>query len=1145
MPKRKRGSGGTPGTGECETNVAGKSERAEKHPFVAQRSGDGNIPDVRRPHAFVGVGASAGGLEAFVGLLSHVSPSNGIAYVLVQHLDPAHQSMLPEILEREGNIPVISATDGLHVEADHAYVIPPGSSMTIVDGTLRIVSTDRSRGVQTVIDHFLVSLADVHGSDAIAVVLSGSGSDGAAGIESVKEHGGITIAQDPRSAQFDGMPRAAIETGCVDFVLTPEQIGEELTLIARHLAEDQRSTALAPAGDGDIERILLMLRSRTGADFRGYRRATVHRRILRQMLAQRARTHADYLEYLRSHPEDLDTLQYDLLIGVTHFFRDPEVFTALKESAFPAMMAGRPADSPIRVWVAGCSSGEEAYSFAIALSEFREETNTTDVGIQVFATDLSEAAIARARKGLYPTSIESDVSSERLSRFFTREDGGYRVTREVRDLCVFATQNLVRDPPFSQLDVISCRNVLIYFEPALQKLLIPMFNYALKPSGILVLGAAESVGQGTDYFVALDKRQRIFRPQVGPRPPMDAGRVAEIFPLSHERVPRERVMQHSTPDSIRQDADRAVLSRVGLPGVVINDRLEITQFRGDTSAVMQHSAGVASLHVYKLVRPEILPRLRTAIETARASYDVVREQRIELGEGDEVRYFDMEVIPFRSGQMRDRYFVILFARDESAAAAPEGVQRRNRGRARRAPKADARPTREVTSLRDELAETKRYLQDVIEQYEGANEELRAANEELQSSLEELQSKGEELETTKEEVQSTNEELTTVNDELRHRNRELAAASADLMNVFASTKIPIVIVDGSLAVRRYTPAAEQVVKIIPTDVGRPLTDLRLRVPLPDLEARIAATLATLTVDQVDVKDDQGRWWSLTIRPYLTVDRKVDGAVLAFSDIDVIKRLSQSTENTSEERRLALVEKEAARMAAHDANVAKTSFLTHLSHDLRTPLTAISGYADLLDLLVHGPLTAGQQPDVTRIKRSASYLLGLVTDILNFAKFEAGATQLIITPVSVESAVSTLEAVVEPLLHAKGLQWEHGECETYVLADAERLQEILQNLTTNAIKFTSAGGITVQCRATGTTVTIAVRDTGVGIPPDHVDRIFEPFVQVARTYTNTPNGGVGLGLAISRSLARAMGGDITVESTLGGGSTFELTLPRVPD
>jgi len=1101
-------------------------------------------PDETRPPPIVGIGASAGGLESFVRLVSHLAKDSGLAYVLVQHLDPVHESMLSEILARSGSIPVIGAVDGVRVEADHAYVIPPNASMTVTDGHLRVARGERARGVRTVIDGFFQSLAAAHRSEAVGVILSGAGSDGSVGIEAIKEHGGITLAQDPLSAQFPSMPESAIATGCIDFVLSPEQIAEQLSLIARHLCLRPGSAADATE-DGDVQKILVMLRSRTGADFRSYRRATVHRRVLRRMLAHRRETLAEYLEHLRSHPDELDALYHDLLIGVTRFFRDPETFAALQKSAFPEMMKERPADAPIRVWVAGCSSGEEAYSLAITLLEFLEGTGAADTAIHVFATDLSEVAIARARAGLYPETIEADVSSDRLSRFFIREDGGYRVIRRVRDLCVFATQNIVRDPPFSQLDLISCRNVLIYFDAALQERVIPMFNFALRPNGMLVLGAAESVGASSEYFTAFDKRHRIFRPQTNPRRVLPVDRIGGVFPLPRAGIVSERPADRPPPDAIRQDADRAVLERFGPPGVVINERLEITQFRGDTTGFVQHTAGVASLQLLKLARPELLPRLRAAIESVRASGDVVREEQIALRDGDTVRHVAVEVVPFRSGGTRERFFVVLF---DGAKSSPVGLTATAKGSGRRRKPAgavhaaDTEAVHELTALREELAEAKRYLQDVIEQYEGANEELRAANEEIQSNNEELQSTTEELETTKEEVQSTNEELTTVNEELRHRNRELAAASADLANVFASTQIPIVIVDGNLMVRRFTPVAERVITVIPTDVGRPLGDLRLRVGLPDLEARVAAAIGSLEFGQVDVQDDQERWWSLTIRPYLTVDRKVDGAVLVFTDIDVSKRYGQRAEETSEGRRMLLVEAEAARAEADAANLAKASFLANMSHDLRTPLNAISGYADLLELLVHGPLTTGQANDVARIRRSARYLLSLINDILNFARVEAGTSDLQIETLAVDDAVGSLEAMVYPQLHARGLSFEHGDCHAFVRADREKLVQILLNLMTNAIKFTPSGGIAIRCRAADSIVIIEVVDTGAGIPADQLDRIFEPFIQVNRSLTSVDNDGVGLGLAISRDLARAMGGDLTVRSTLGHGSTFALALPR---
>ncbi len=1096
-----------------------------------------------RPPPIVGIGASAGGLAPLVELMSHLARNSGLSYVIVQHLDPAHESALSEILSRAGSIPVINAEDGVLLEADHAYVIPPNTSMTVTDGHLRVRQAEKRRGAHTVIDGFFQSLAQVHQGEAVGVILSGSGSDGSRGVEAIKERGGITLAQDPQTAQFPSMPENAIATRCVDFVLVPEQIADQLSRIGRHFAK-QPVADPAPSDDDDVQKILLMLRGRTGADFRSYRRATVHRRILRRMLAHRKSSHADYLEHLRSQPNDLDELYADLLIGVTRFFRDPDAFAALRDSAFPEMMKERDVDAPIRVWVAGCSTGEEAYSIAIALLEFIEQSGAPATPITIFGTDLSAVSIARARAGFYPDSIAADVSAERLSRYFSLEDGGYRVTRRVRDLCVFATQNIVRDPPFSQLDLISCRNVLIYFEPSLQERVMPMFNYALKPNGLLFLGAAESIGASTDYFAPLNKRHRVFRPRANAPRVTEVERTPHVYPALRGVSARLQLPERAPRDAVRSDADRAVLAHVGPPGLVINNRLEITQFRGDTSAFVRHTSGTASLHLFKLVRTEFLSRLRAAIDAARVSQSVVREEQIALRDEQEVLYVTVLVVPFRSGDGREQFFVVLFEQTEGSELVLPPVVKpaRNGKRTAKQGAADIAQANELAALQRELIDAKRILQDVIEQYEGANEELRAANEEIQSSNEELQSTGEELETTKEEVQSTNEELTTVNDELRHRNRELAAASADLSNVFASTEIPILIVDAELALRRFTPVSERVVKIIPTDIGRPLGDLRLRIELDDLEERVASVIDTLEDAQTDVCDVDGRWWSLTIRPYFTVDRTVDGAVMVFTDIDESKRYGQQMEVTSEHRRMLLEEAESARADAFAANAAKTSFLASMSHDLRTPLNAISGYADILELLVHGSLTAKQEQDVARIKRSARYLLSLINDILNFAKVESGTLRLEIQDVVIEDAVTSLELMLEPLLRANGLSFQHDDCEGAVRADPEKLQQVLINLSTNAIKFTRAGGLVVGSAYTADAVTITVSDTGVGIQEHQLERIFEPFIQVGRSLTNVSHEGVGLGLAISRDLARAMGGDLTVRSTFGVGTTFSLSLPR---
>jgi two-component system CheB/CheR fusion protein len=1137
MPKRTRARGPTPPHGAD----------ADSLPAPA-------LEDVRQlPHndspPIVGIGASAGGLDAFTRLIGHLPPDTGLAYVLVQHLDPSHESMLAELLARSASVPVTQAVDGMKLEANKAYVIPPNTTMTVNDGHLRLVGRAKADKPHLPVDAFLQSLAEVHGSGAIGVILSGAGSDGSRGIEAIKSEGGITIAQDPGSARFPSMPLSAVATGYVDFVLPPEAIAAQLTTLGRHVGGNstarQAAEPMPPDEAEQLNKILLTLRNRTGVDFRQYRRGTVQRRILRRMLLHRQDTHQEYLAHLRANPPELDALYDDLLIGVTSFFRDPDAFEALQRDGFAAMMTGRSPDRPIRVWVAGCSGGEEAYSVAIVLLEFLG-TAARDSAIQIFATDLSETAITRARAGLYPEGIASVVSPERLQRFFVEDAGGYRISKAVRDLCVFSRQNIVRDPPFSHLDLITCRNVLIYLDPALQRRVFPIFHYALEPNGLLLLGSAESVGSATDLFVPLDKRHKIFRRRPALGRPLDI----ELSVAAHEVTApqRARVSLTATTSAteVQQEADRLILARYAPGGVVVNDRLEILQFRGRTSGFLEHPPGAASLELLKLVRAELVAPLRTAIQTARSEGQRVGEHGIAVRDGSLVRQVAFEVIPFRVDSSGGRYFIVTFqdepdppvtllpSKSETAESAPA-----SRGEARR-----------IRELREELATLRRYVQSVVEEHEAATEELRAASEEVQSSNEELQSTNEELETTKEEIQSTNEELETVNEELRHRNRELHALSSDLANVLAGTYLPIVMVGADLRLRRFTPAAERVMKVIPTDLGRPLEDLKLRVDVPDLIERILTTIETLAITEMEVADDEGRWWALTIRPYQTVDRKVDGAVLVFADVDASKQYGARMAEASEARRQLLVtsevarsEADAARQAAELANRAKSGFLASMSHDLRTPLNAIAGYTDLLALGVRGPVTETQAVDLERIKRSTRHLLSLINDILNFVRIEEGHVEFRIEDVPLDAIVAELEDMMGPQFRAKSITLAHTGCDAIVRADSDRLRQVLLNLLTNAVKFTGEGGrVDVICSESDAAVTIEVRDTGVGISPHDLQRIFEPFVQVNRSLTSITPDGIGLGLAISRDLARGMGADLTVESVPGKGSRFALTLPR---
>ena len=1098
----------------------------------------------------VGVGASAGGLEAFSRLIGDLPANTGLAYVLVQHLDPRHESMLAELLGRTTAVPVTQATDGLKIEADHAYVIPPNATMTVADGHLRLVQRAPTGGPHLSIDAFLCSLAEVRGPGAIGVILSGAGSDGSRGIEAIKLEGGITMAQDPATARYASMPTSAMETGYVDFILSPEEIAVELTKIGSHIAERAAPPVLGgnqvPDTSDAVNRILVALRNRTSVDFRGYRRETVGRRILRRMLVHRQDTHQSYLEYLRGNPDEIDALYDDLLIGVTSFFRDPETFETLQRDHFPAMLAGHAPGRPIRVWVAGCAGGEETYSIAIALLETLGEA-AAETPIQIFATDLSEKSIAKARAGLYPDGIETTVSAERLRRFFTREETGYRIHKSVRDLCVFSRHDIVRDPPFAHLDLITCRNVLIYLETGTQQRVFPIFHYALDPNGLLLLGTAESVGAAVELFVALDSRHRIFGRRASASRLVDLELTVPAFDASKRGSGRVALVPEASPSELETEADRLALGHYAPPGVVVNDRLEVLQFRGRTGEFLEHPAGRASLNLLALVRPALATTIRTVIQAARLSGQPESQKDVVITQGPTRQWYSVDVMPFRLASAPGQYFLVNVTQSNPAADASPPSAGRSRGPRSR------RSEEKSTALRDELEALRRYVHVMTEEYEALNEELRAANEEVLSSNEELQSTNEELETTKEEIQAANEELSTVNEELRHRNGELSALSSDLANVLAATQVPVIIVGSDLRVRRLTPAASRVMKVIATDVGRPLGDIKLRVPIDDLEVRIACTIQTLEVHTANVRDEDGRWWDLTIRPYQTPDRKVDGAVLVFGDVDASTRRGDRMAEISAARGELLASSESAReiaetakVAAETANEAKSRFLTSMSHDLRTPLNAIAGYTDLLELGIRGPVTNEQHADFTRIKRSTRHLLSLINDILNFAKLEAGHVDFRVEDVAIDAVLAEVDEMMTSQFRQKSILVERVGCSALVRADPDRLRQILVNLLTNASKFTPAGGrVQIVCGTGNDGVTVEVLDTGIGIAPESLQRIFEPFVQVDRSLTSVDRDGVGLGLAISRDLARAMNGDLTAESVLGEGSRFVLTLPRVTE
>jgi len=882
-----------------------------------------------KPFCIVGVGASAGGLEAFTKLLEYLPTDTGMGFVLVQHLDPAHESALTQLLTRATSMPVREIIHNLTVKPDQVYIIPPNANLSIARGVLKLHPRQPSGKGQRSIDLFFESLAQDQRQRAVGVVLSGTASDGTLGLEAIKAEGGITIAQD-ESAKYDSMPRGAIAAGCVDFVLSPENIAKELVRIAKHpyvaghsrrpQQRGQRQEVGKPVAlsekEGGLKKVLLLLRNHSGADFSLYKGSTIQRRIGRRMVLNKLHTFEAYAGFLRGNPKELDALYADVLISVTDFFRNPQSFEVLQQKVFPKLCQGR-RDDPLRVWAPGCSTGQEAYSIAMSFVEFSDRIPRVPK-LQVFATDLNEAVLDKARQGLYPKPLLAEVSPERLRRFFAEEQGGYRVRKALREVVVFARQNLLSDPPFSRLDLISCRNLLIYLEPELQKKLLPAFHYALKPGGFLFLGASESIGGFGDLFEARDKTHKIYsrKPGLSPafRLPIPQTHPWADLPLAASR-PVEGSLGAGSPGghaglNAPREAERLLLDRFAPAGVLINAELQVLQFHGSTGPYLEPPTGTASFNLLKMARAGLMLPLRAAIAKARKENKVTRREGVRVTQNGGTRTVNLEVIPLKN--LRERCFLVLFEKERSSAQRSpreaEGSSRAPLPASRVAGAGSPAPARRIGELERELAETRDYLQALQEQQAAANEELQASSEEAQSANEELQSINEELETSKEELESTNEELATVNDEMGSRNLELTRLNNDLNNLQVSIHTAVLLLGRDLSIRRFTPQAEKAFNLRATDVGRPLGDLKCELVFPEagrvrdgaprsadssleLEALVRETVDTLSERERELRDKDGRWYLLRARPYMTFDNKIDGAVLVLVDIDALKRSEQ--------------------------------------------------------------------------------------------------------------------------------------------------------------------------------------------------------------------------------------------------------------
>jgi len=827
----------------------------------------------------VGIGASAGGLEALELFLSRVPEKSGLAFVIVQHLDPTRQGIMPELLQRTTGMKVLQVKDRTKVQQDCVYVIPPNKDMTILHGVLHLLEPATSRGLRLPIDFFLRSLAQDRQEHSIGVILSGMGSDGTLGLRAIKEKAGVVLVQDPATAKFNGMPRSAIDAGLADIVAPVDELpGRIMAYLKRAPLVRTTDVTLEDKTQSGLEKAIVLLRAHNGHDFSPYKQNTFYRRIERRMGIHQIDKIADYIRYLQENSQELDLLFKELLIGVTSFFRDPAAWEELRESVIPALLASRPPGQALRAWVPGCSTGEEAYSLAMvfkeAIGKLKPAKNLT---LNVFATDLDKDAIDKARAGVYPTNITADVSPERLSRFFAKVEHGYRVAAEIREMVVFAPQSLIMDPPFTKLDFLSCRNLMIYLTAEMQKKLIPLFHYSLRPGGILFLGSAETVGGFTDLFESLGRKTRLYRrtETATPAEPID-------FPSAFtRRLPAgtETPLEMKTPLSLQSFADKLVLDHYSAPAVLVNDKGNILYVSGRTGDYLEPAAGKANWNIFVMAREGLRYELTEAFQKALRQKEpvVLKGLRIETNHGG--HFVNLTLQRLKEPEALRGLVMIVFAE------APAPLETKAPGRSRKTPDRSARQT----ELEQKYQQVCMELQTTREEMQSSQEELRSTNEEMQSTNEELQSTNEELTTSKEEMQSLNEELQTVNAELQARVDELSRSNNDMKNLLNSTDIATLFLDNDLKVRRFTTQATKIVKLIAGDVGRPITDLASDLLYPELVTDAREVLEKLGIAEKPISARDGRWYTVRIMPYRTLEDRIDGVVITFADITAAKTL----------------------------------------------------------------------------------------------------------------------------------------------------------------------------------------------------------------------------------------------------------------
>lgn len=1094
----------------------------------------------------VAIGASAGGLEAMMELLKYLPSDTGMAFIYVQHLSPDHKSMLTEILSKKTSMIVQEIDDMDKIKPDNVFVIPYNKDIEVTDGHIKLIPRSGS-SVAISIDILFSSLAEAQKERVIGIILSGSASDGTVGMKVIKQEGGLTFAQDD-SAKFTSMPHSAIAAGAVDFTLSPKEIAQELARLSKHpliktVGVKNGEEELIEDNNPDLKNILTQLHTATGVDFNAYKMNTIKRRIIRRMLLYKLTLLKDYAKMLAKKKEEIDILYQDLLINVTSFFRDTDTHKYLKETLFPKLIKRKKSGEALRIWVPACATGEEAYSIAMMLLEI-QESKTTIIPVQIFATDLSVQAISKARIGNYSKQELETVSPKRIQRFFSKTDSGFRVNKAVRDMCVFAPHNILRDPPFSRLDFISCCNLFIYFDNAAQKKAINTFHYALLDDGFLMLGKSENISQSANLFIDFNKKYKIFSRKLN----SGMRTLPAVLPrYAQPSLPELRRLTSSQNSSIQSltltnngldNAIDAVLVSEFMPAsVVVNYQMEIIQFRGTTDLYLTHPKGKATFNIIKMARPEIAFELRNAITKVIKTKQRFRKSGIEMNSGNgamAVRIISIEIIPLKLAPLtngaNEPLLLILFTEHEQTEIF---WQQSESGKSNSLAK-----DRKIKKLELELAAAQSDALAFAEEQEAFAEELQSANEEVVSSNEELQTVNEELETSKEEIESANEELTTSNQELQTRNDLLNEAYDYSEALFATIHEPMIVLDKNLRIKSanktfykvFNEKEEETEGMLLYDLGNKEWNIaRLRELLEDILSR--NTHFNDFEINYTLPSKEEKIMLLNARRIVQKMNHEELILLAVSDITEKKRFQNE-----------LME---AKLSAENATNSKQQFLSNMSHEIRTPLNSILGFTNVL---LKTGLSADQKDFVQAIKTSGKSLNVLINDILDLAKVDAGKMTFEWQPFDIRKSIGSVLHTFNLKIKEKNLALlkdYDSKLPQVMLGDSVRLNQIVLNLISNAVKFTHKGKIKLSIKLIEeteeqVTIKFAVTDTGIGIAAHKISSIFNVFEQ-AETGTANSYGGTGLGLAIVKQLIEAQGGSISLKSKLNIGSTFTFSLP----